>query len=374
MSQSLVEWLKSGPVLVADGATGTMLQAAGLPAGVIPEQWNLEQPAKITALHQAYLEAGSRIIVSNTFGGNRIKLGRAKQADLAPETNRRAVELARAAAEPYGAFVAADMGPTGELLEPYGEMTFAAAVETYAEQARFLAEAGADALWLETLSDVNEARAAIEGIQKVTALPILCSFSFDSHGRTMMGLTPKKAAETLGSLGLAALGANCGASLEDTVEAVTAIAGVLPGPAVDCETECRPAAPHRRAIGIRHHTGRNGRVCRAFRGARRSHRGWVLRQHSGAHRCYCRSSQNRVNHLESGYRRAALFGRRSENCVEPIGTLCDHSDWRMSRPLVFASQWQKPIYTNCRNCDDLPVTFSVFSRYHVHRGFGACPA
>jgi 5-methyltetrahydrofolate--homocysteine methyltransferase len=228
MSQSLVEWLKSGPVLVADGATGTMLQAAGLPAGVIPEEWNLAQPAKITALHQAYLESGSRIIVSNTFGGNRVKLGKAKKADLAPETNRRAVEIARAAAEPYGAFVAADMGPTGELLEPYGEMTFATAVATYAEQARFLAEAGADALWLETLSDVNEARAAIEGIQKATTLPILCSFSFDSHGRTMMGLTPKKAAETLGPLGLAALGANCGASLDDTMAAVTAIAAALP--------------------------------------------------------------------------------------------------------------------------------------------------
>jgi 5-methyltetrahydrofolate--homocysteine methyltransferase len=228
MSQSLIEGLKSGPVLVADGATGTMLQAAGLPGGVIPEQWNVDQPAKIAALHQAYLEAGSRIIVSNTFGGNRIKLGRAKKADLAAATNHRAVEIARAAAEPFGAFVAADMGPTGELLEPYGDMTFEAAVATYAEQARFLAEAGADALWLETLSDVNEARAAIEGIRQVTTLPILCSFSFDSHGRTMMGLTPKKAAETLGPFSLAALGANCGASLDDTMAAVTAMAAVLP--------------------------------------------------------------------------------------------------------------------------------------------------
>ena len=229
MSESLVERLKSGPVLVADGATGTMLQAVGLPSGVIPEEWNIEQPAKIAALHQAYLKAGSTIILANTFGGNRIKLGRAKKADLAAEANRRALEIARAAAEPYGAFVAADVGPTGEVLEPYGDLTFEAAVTAYAEQARFLAEAGADALWLETLSDVNEARAAIEGIRTVTSLPILCSFSFERSGRTMMGLTPRKAAETLGPLGLAALGANCGASLDDTMAAVAAIAAALPG-------------------------------------------------------------------------------------------------------------------------------------------------
>lgn len=229
MGRDILERLKSGPVLVADGATGTMLQAAGLPPGMVLEQWNIDRPEKIKELHEAYLEAGSRIIVSNTFGGNRIKLGRAKRLEIFEEANRRGVEIALEAAAPFDAVVAADMGPTGELLDPLGPLTFDEAVEAYAEQARVLAEAGAAAIWIETMSDLNEACAAVEGAQKGGRVPVLCSLSFDSHGRTMMGVTPRKAAETLGSMGLAAIGANCGAGLEDAIGAVQAMAEALPG-------------------------------------------------------------------------------------------------------------------------------------------------
>lgn len=228
MPQDVLGRLKSGRVLMADGATGTMLQAAGLPAGTQLEEWNITQPDQIMALHRAYLEAGSKIILANTFGGNRLKLNRARQGEIVERTNRLAVEIALKAAEPFGAIVAADFGSTGDLLEPLGTLTYERAVEVYAEQARLVAEAGADAIWIETMSDLSEARAAIDGAKSATSLPVLCSFSFDSNGRTMMGLSPEKAARALLPLGLAAFGANCGAGLEDTLEAVRAMAAVAP--------------------------------------------------------------------------------------------------------------------------------------------------
>jgi 5-methyltetrahydrofolate--homocysteine methyltransferase len=229
MSPTFLELLKNGPVLVADGATGTGLQAAGLPAGTLPEEWNLSRPEVIAALHRAYLDAGARIVLTNTFGGNRIKLARAGRTELAADTNRRAAEIAVQVAGPYGALVGGDVGPSGELLEPMGNLTYDEAVRAFAEQVRSLEEGGVDCIWIETFSDLSEAHAAIQGAQQATSLPIVCTFSFDSHGRTMMGVTPGKAAEALASLGLAAIGSNCGASLDDTLQAVRAMAAVLPG-------------------------------------------------------------------------------------------------------------------------------------------------
>lgn len=229
MPRDLLERLKAGPVLVADGATGTMLLAAGLPSGTPPEQWNLSQPEKIRELHETYLMAGSDIVLSNSFGGNRIKLARAGLRDSVNELNRRAAEIVRQAADAYEAFAAGDMGPTGELLAPLGDLEYEDAVDAYAEQARALAEGGVDCIWIETMSDLNEARAAVEGAQMATDLPILCSLSFDSHGRTMMGVKPLQAAQLLQSLGVAAMGANCGASLDDTMRAIEEMAAESPG-------------------------------------------------------------------------------------------------------------------------------------------------
>ena len=212
--KNILTWLREGKILLADGATGTQLQAMGLPAGAAPEPWNIENPAAIRAHHRAYLDAGSQIILTNSFGGNRLKLKTAGGLDdRTDELNRAAATLARAEADGK-AYVAGDMGPTGELLQPYGLLSYEDTVKVFAEQARSLAEGGADLIWVETMSDLNEAKAAVEGALRASDLPVFCSLSFGASGRTMMGLSPAQAANELWPLGLAALGANCGEGLE----------------------------------------------------------------------------------------------------------------------------------------------------------------
>lgn len=214
------EALQDGHILIADGAAGTLLQAAGLPAGMAPEEWNVLEPANIEAMHRAYLEAGARIILTNTFGGNRLKLARMKKESELERFNRAAVAIARRAAEPFGAWVAGDMGPTGELMAPLGSLTFDEARRAFAEQAGILADAGVDLLVIETMSDLEEARAAALGALEAADLPVVVTMSFDTRGRTMMGVTPEQLMETLWPLGLAAIGANCGRSLEENLEAL----------------------------------------------------------------------------------------------------------------------------------------------------------
>lgn len=213
METSLKGYLASGRVLVADGATGTMLMAAGLPAGAAPEIWNIESPVQIMALHQTYLEAGSQIILSNSFGGSPIKLAKYGLAERAVELNHAAASLARQAAGDR-AYVAGDIGPTGELMEPLGELTPDRAFEAFKLQAEALVEGGVDALWIETMSDLEEARAAVLAAKQVTHLPVFCSLSFGTKSRTMMGVSAGRAAAELWPLGLAAVGANCGEGLD----------------------------------------------------------------------------------------------------------------------------------------------------------------
>jgi 5-methyltetrahydrofolate--homocysteine methyltransferase len=220
--------LKGGSIIVADGAMGTMLQAAGLPAGMAPEAWLLESPDPVRGVHSAYVEAGSDLILSCTFGGTRARLERAGLADRVAEVNRRAVEIAREAAGGR-AYVAGDIGPLGELLAPLGKTTYEQAVDIFAEQAAALAEAQVDVLYIETMSDLNEARAAVEGAQRVgSGIPIFATLSFDRHGRTNMGVRPEQAAETLLAMGVAAVGANCGATLDMTAGAVAKMHEVAP--------------------------------------------------------------------------------------------------------------------------------------------------
>jgi 5-methyltetrahydrofolate--homocysteine methyltransferase len=219
--EDIVSRLKSGRVIVADGATGTMLQKAGLPAGTPPERWVLENPDPIRDLQSAYVEAGSDLIIACTFGANRTRLEHTGLAEQLVEINRRAVQIAREAADGR-AYVAADIGPTGELLAPIGKMTYEQALEIFAEQAATLSLAGVDVLYIETMSDLNEMKAAVEGAQQVApGIPIFATFSFDHHGRTNMGVKPEQAAETLQALGVVAFGANCGSTLEMTEGAVT---------------------------------------------------------------------------------------------------------------------------------------------------------
>jgi 5-methyltetrahydrofolate--homocysteine methyltransferase len=200
--------LSAGEVLLADGATGTMLQSMGLPPGLPPEAWVVDQPDRIRTFLQGYVEAGSDIILSCTFGGTRFRLANHHLADRVIEVSRRAAELARDVAG-SNVFVAGDMGPTGHLLKPLGTLTAEEVANAYAEQATGLVEGGVDFLLIETMSDLGEAQAAIEGIRRITDLPVVCTFSFDTHGRTMMGLKPEAVAKQIGPL-VEGIGANCG--------------------------------------------------------------------------------------------------------------------------------------------------------------------
>lgn len=212
------ERLTAPEVIVADGAAGTMLMVAGLPTGVSPEQWNLEEPEKIVALHRAYLEAGSELVLTNTFGGSPVKLAMAGLDDRTHEINRVAAELARHAAG-EDRYVAGDIGPTGQLMRPFGPLTCEVAVDAFARQAAALAEGGADVIWIETMGDINEAKAAVEGAMQAADLPVVVTMNFDHHRRTQMGDKPSRAAKTLWDMGVAATGGNCGRTLED-MEAV----------------------------------------------------------------------------------------------------------------------------------------------------------
>jgi 5-methyltetrahydrofolate--homocysteine methyltransferase len=213
-------------ILVADGAMGTMLQSLGLPPGRAPERWNLENPQAVQQVQQRYIDAGAQVILTNTFGGSRLRLQREGLEGQVRAVNLAAARLARAAAGP-SAFVLGDLGPTGQFLKPLGPLSLAEAQAAFAEQAAALAEGGVDGLVIETFSDLNEAKAAIAGAQP-TGLPILVTMSFDTHGRTMMGVKPAAAAQALWALGVAAVGANCGRTLSETLTAIQAMRQAVP--------------------------------------------------------------------------------------------------------------------------------------------------
>jgi 5-methyltetrahydrofolate--homocysteine methyltransferase len=226
--EDIVSRLTRGDVIVADGAMGTMLQAAGLPPGEPPEAWLLKNAEAVCGVHRTYVEAGADLILTCTFGGTRARLEQAGLGDRVAEINRRAVEIAREAVGSEG-YVAGDIGPLGKFLAPLGTLTYEQAVKVFAEQAGALAQAGADVLYVETMSALNEVRAAVEGaLQAGDGKPVFATLSFDTHGRTNMGVRPEQAAEALQALGVAALGANCGATLEMTEGAVSKMHEVAP--------------------------------------------------------------------------------------------------------------------------------------------------
>ena len=227
-------WDTKGYV-VADGAMGTQLFAMGLTSGDAPERSNLLAPGRIRDVHRGHLRAGADLVLTNSFGGNGLRLRLHNLDGRILELNEAAARIAREATEAEQRrdartmLVAGSMGPTGELLEPLGSLTVADCEQAFATQAEGLAQGGADLLWLETLSDLGEVEAAVRGARRACDLPVAVTLSFDTAGRTMMGAGGAEAAERLGHLELAALGANCGNNLADTEAAALEIAAALPG-------------------------------------------------------------------------------------------------------------------------------------------------
>jgi 5-methyltetrahydrofolate--homocysteine methyltransferase len=227
--RSFVQRLESGKVLVADGATGTNLQAMGLLTGGHTEELVIDHPEAILALEQQFVEAGSDIILTCTFGATSIRMQGSKYAGRLEEINRRAAALAREAAGSDSVLVAGSMGPLGKLLKPYGPISFDEAKGAYGEQARFLASGGVDLLIIETQFSLDEARAALEGARVGSDLPVIVSFSYDRGTRTMMGVKPDSAARTFKELGTAMIGVNCGTTLENARAVVEEYAAATPG-------------------------------------------------------------------------------------------------------------------------------------------------
>ena len=226
----LQERLQTEDYLVLDGAMGTMLMEMGLEQGAPPEGWNTLYPERIQEVHRRYIEAGSQLILTNSFGGTSFRLKLHNLQDRVYELNRAAAENGRIAAgnAPHPVIVAGSIGPTGELLAPMGTMTFEEAKAAFARQARGLADGGVDLLWVETMSDLDEMRAAVEGARSVSDLPIVATLSFDTNGRTMMGITAEQAGRAFQALDIIAFGANCGNNLPDTMAAIQAMHTVAP--------------------------------------------------------------------------------------------------------------------------------------------------
>jgi methionine synthase I (cobalamin-dependent) len=203
-----------------DGAMGTMLQGAGLEAGESGERWNLERAEAVADIHRGYAAAGSVLVTTNTFGATAPRLSASGLGDRVADVNAAAVRIARAVADEFGALVAGDVGPTGELIEPLGTLSPSEAQALFAEQIEALAGAGADLVLGETLSDLAEAEAVVRAAHDAAPeLEVAVTLSFDTNRHTMMGVSPAQAVERLGELGVTAVGANCGRGLED-MEAV----------------------------------------------------------------------------------------------------------------------------------------------------------
>lgn len=206
----LIQKLASQGVVLTDGAWGTQLQARGLAAGETPDLWNLTHPEKVAEVARAYVQAGSQVILTNTFGGNRLRLAEAGAADRVREINEAGARISREAAAGR-ALVFASIGPSGKMLMN-GDVTETELHAAFTEQAEALARGGADGLVVETMADLEEARIAIAAA-KTTGLPVVASMVFDSgkdKDRTLMGTTPEQAAAALAGAGADVIGSNCG--------------------------------------------------------------------------------------------------------------------------------------------------------------------
>lgn len=217
------ELVKKGPVLL-DGATGTNLQRAGMPVGVCPEQWILENSEVLIDLQKRYVEAGTDILFAPTFTASRIKLKEYGLEDHLEEMNRKLVALSKEAAKGTNALVAGDLTMTGEQLYPLGDLMFEDLVDVYKEQAKIIAEAGADLFVVETMMSLQECRAAVLAIREVCDLPVMVSLTYNEDGRTLYGTDPVTAVVVMQSLGADAVGMNCSTGPEAMLEPIAKMA------------------------------------------------------------------------------------------------------------------------------------------------------
>jgi len=229
--ESILKRVKSGEILVSDGAMGTMLQAHGLKPGQCPEEWCVSHPDIVLSISKAYVEAGAQIIQTNSFGGTRLKL---KGYGFENRVREFALAAARIAREAIGdkGYIAASVGPTGygHLLEPYGDADPQELKDAFREQITALAEGGVDAICIETMMSLDEAALAIQAAKEETNLTVIATMTFEKGARgyrTMMGISPTQAAQQLPEMGADIIGANCGNGIAEMVDIVAEMRSVV---------------------------------------------------------------------------------------------------------------------------------------------------
>jgi 5-methyltetrahydrofolate--homocysteine methyltransferase len=230
--KNLLERIAEGDILISDGAMGTLLHAKGLGPGVCPESWCVSHPEVVRGIAEAYLAAGSDIVETNSFGGSSFKLSAYGLGGKVREFSRAAAALAAEAAAGRG-YVAGSIGPTGHIIEDEGgDVTDAQLYDAYKEQVIALAEGGAHVICAETMSSVAEAAAAIRAAKENTNLPVFCTFTLDAGAkgfRTMMGVTPERAAREAVAAGADVVGANCGNGIANMIEITRQMRAAAPG-------------------------------------------------------------------------------------------------------------------------------------------------
>ena len=267
---------------------GTMLFANGLLFGDPPEVWNLTKPDVIRRIHRGYLDAGSQILMTNTFGGNRMRLSLHGLQDRVAELNQTAAILACAARwrpPAATALVAGDIGPSGAILAPTGTLDYDEAVDIFAEQAAALVAGGVDLIWIETMSDLTEIKAAIEGVRRVSpGIALITTMTFDTRGHTMMGVSPEQAVASLSAWGADAVGGNCGNGPDELITVIERMRAADPDVDPRRQVERRDAGAGRHARGLSRRPGDDGRRRAADARRRCLDRRRLLRQHAGASR------------------------------------------------------------------------------------------
>jgi len=240
MANALLKLIEEKGALLADGATGTTLFGMGLEAGAAPELWNVDEPENIKELHRGFVQAGSDIILTNSFGGTRHRLKLHDAQERVHELNKAAAEIAREVANEVDrdVIIAGSVGPTGELLVPLGDLTYDACVEAFEEQMNGLKSGGVDVLWVETMSSPDEMKAAAQAANAV-GMPFVVTASFDTAGRTMMGLLPKdlSAVFTEGEKPMA-VGANCGVGASDLLSSILDMTAANPEMMIVAKANC----------------------------------------------------------------------------------------------------------------------------------------